>query len=233
METAEIKEKVARYGIALVTVVLGLYAASLVADDYQRGPNSEFDLSGLRSLVLVAVAAVHFVLLAVAGLVLRAFGQKSWGRAVHMACLIALPIVVLSIGSGIFISQARSARESDRRNRETEARNVAVQAAEIEQTASIERALRANPSDASALLRRAELSASRSDFGGAIVDLTKVIALTPDNVQAHIELARAFTATQKYGEAIAAYEVAMRLDPTQTPTLTSAVRQCRELEQRQ
>lgn len=150
-----------------------------------------------------------------------------------MACLLSLPLVVLSIGGGGFLSQARSARESERRDRDTEARNVAAQAAEVAQTASVERALRANPSDASALSRRAEQSARRSDFGEAIVDLMRVIALEPNNAQAHVELARAFTATQKYDEAIAAYEVAMRLNPTQTATLSSALRQCRELAQRQ
>jgi membrane protein required for beta-lactamase induction len=143
MEANGTKEKVARYGIALVTVLLGLYAASLVADDYRRGPNSEFDLSGLRSLVVVAVAAAHFVLLAVVGLALRVFGKKSWGKAIHVACLLSLPVVVLSIGAGGFVAEARGAREFERRNRETEARNVAAQAADVEQTASDERALRA------------------------------------------------------------------------------------------
>lgn len=233
METTGTKEKVTQYGIALVTVLLGLYAASLVAEDYSRGPNSEFDLSGLRSLVVIGLAAIHFVLLAVAGLALRLLGKKSWGRAVHMACLLSLPLVVLSIGGGGFLSQARSARESERRGRETDARNVAAQAAEAAQTASIERALRANPNDASALSRRAEQSARRNDFGEAIVDLMRVIALEPNNVQAHVELARAFTATQKYDEAIAAYEVAIRLNPSLTATLAPAVRQCRELGQRQ
>ncbi|TAK19913.1 MAG: tetratricopeptide repeat protein [Myxococcaceae bacterium] len=216
-----------------MTVLLGLYAASLVAGDYSRGPNSEFDLSGLRSLVVIGLAATHFVLLAVAGLALRLSGRKSWGRAVHMACALSLPLVVLSIGGGGLLSQARSARESERRDRETEARNVAARAAEAAQAASIERALRANPSDTSALSRRAEQSARRNDFGNAIVDLRRVIALEPDNVQAHVELARALTATQKYDEAIAAYEAAMRLNPSLTATLAPAVRQCRELGQRQ
>lgn len=233
MESTATKEKVTRYGIALVTVLLGLYAGSLIADDYRRGPNSEFDLSGLRSLVVVGVAASHFVLLAVAGLALRVFGKKRWGKAVHVACLLSLPFVVLSIGAGGFLAEARGARESERRDRETEARNAAAQAAATEQATSVERALRANPNDANALSRRAEQSARRNDFNAVVVDLQKVTALEPNNAQAHIDLARALTATQRYDEAIAAYEVAMRVDPAQAASLTSAIRQCRSLAQRE
>lgn len=130
MATPGVREKVIQFGIVLVTVALGLYAAGVIADDYQRGPNSEFDLSGLPSLFAIGLAAAHFAVLALAGLLLWVFGKKSWGRAVLLACLISLPIVVTSIGGAAFLSHTRSARESDRRNRETEARNLAAQTRE-------------------------------------------------------------------------------------------------------
>lgn len=224
-------EKATSYGLIALTAILGSFAAVSIGNDYQRGANSEFNLTGLPSLLMIALLLSYLLVLVGVGSALRFFNKKSLGQTVHRACLISLPLLIVMTVGALILSDTRGQHERQRRNEATETINRERQQQEQTQIAIFKKILQADPNNTPALIKRAEMGYNRFRFNEAIVDYSRVISLEPQNAEARKGLARSLVAIHKFDEAILHYQAAIEIVPAEKELLTSSIQQCRDLKQ--
>lgn len=100
--------KYIRNGLVGFTSILAIASALFIVGDYHRGQHSEFNVTGIGSVLLVLMWIVFFLVFAVVATVVRFVSKGPARSAALQACGLSLPIVATLLVASLLIAEQRT-----------------------------------------------------------------------------------------------------------------------------